>query len=122
MPRPIHFEIIAPDPAALASFYRDVFGWTITKWDGPVDYWPVATGVDAEPGIHGGLTCLDDGPPRTVNSIGVDSIDDMLARVTAAGGAVAMPKTTIPGVGYQAYVTDPPGALMGLHQEDALAR
>ncbi|MCY3748847.1 MAG: hypothetical protein OXG64_06075 [Chloroflexi bacterium] len=22
MPRPIHFEIIAPDPAALASFYQ----------------------------------------------------------------------------------------------------
>lgn len=46
----------------------------------------------------------------------------MLARVPAAGGAVAMPKTTIPGVGYQAYVTDPQGVLMGLHQEDPSTR
>ena len=48
MSRPIRSEILAPDSAALASLDQDGFGWTITKSDGPVDDWLVATGGDAE--------------------------------------------------------------------------
>ena len=48
MSRPIRFEILAPDSAALASLDQDGFSWTITRWDGPVDDWLVATGDDAE--------------------------------------------------------------------------
>jgi hypothetical protein len=45
MAEPItHFEITADDPVRAAAFYRDSFGWTITKWDGPANYWLVSTG------------------------------------------------------------------------------
>jgi predicted enzyme related to lactoylglutathione lyase len=50
MNRPVHFEIHAEDPERAASFYSELFGWKITKWDGPVDYWLVSTGSDT-PGI-----------------------------------------------------------------------
>src|SRR4051812_15755751 len=35
MPRVIHFEISADEPERAARFYADVFGWEVTKWDGP---------------------------------------------------------------------------------------
>src|SRR5262249_26811586 len=41
MPRVIHFEISADDPQRAADFYARVFGWKITKWDGPQPYWLV---------------------------------------------------------------------------------
>ena len=48
MSRPIRSEILAPDSAALASLDQVGFGWTIIRWDGPVDDWLVAIGDDAE--------------------------------------------------------------------------
>jgi uncharacterized protein len=34
MNRPVHFEIHAEDPERAANFYRQLFGWEITKWAG----------------------------------------------------------------------------------------
>ena len=50
----MHFEILARAPDSLVTFYRNVFGWTIEKWEGPVDYWLVRTG-DEVLGIDGAL-------------------------------------------------------------------
>src|SRR5439155_19682712 len=55
MPRPAHFEIPAENPERAIAFYKDVFGWTFQKWDGPMPYWMITTGPDTEPGINGGL-------------------------------------------------------------------
>ncbi len=38
MSRVVHFEIHADDPERAAKFYERALGWTISKWDGPVDY------------------------------------------------------------------------------------
>ena len=40
--------------------------------------------------------------PRTINTIGVDSVDAYLEKVIRKGGKIAKPKMAIPGVGYQA--------------------
>lgn len=56
MPRVQHFEISANDPEKVASFYEKVFGWKVTKWEGPVEYWLVETGETEEPGIDGGTS------------------------------------------------------------------
>src|SRR5215469_1323983 len=45
MPRVVHFEIHAQEPERAARFYSEVFGWEITKWGGPVDYWLIKTGA-----------------------------------------------------------------------------
>ena len=55
MPKVIHFEIHAGDPKRAMTFYKAVFGWEFTAWDGPEDYWVIRTGPKDEPGIDGGL-------------------------------------------------------------------
>ena len=44
MPRVVHFEITAEDPDRAAGFYSQVFGWELTKWEGPMEYWLITTG------------------------------------------------------------------------------
>jgi predicted enzyme related to lactoylglutathione lyase len=118
--RPIHFEITAKDPAALARFYQQAFGWQFERWDGPQEYWLISTGHDA-PGIDGGLLPRR-GAGGTVNTLGVASVDEAVARVEANGGIVAVPKMALPGIGWLAYCVDPQGTMFGLMQEDESAR
>lgn len=120
MSRVVHFELPADDPERAARFYSDVFGWKVQKWEGPMEYWLLMTGDPSKPGIDGGLMrACPDSPPRTpINTIGVESVDESVARVCGAGGSVAMPKHAIPGVGWIAYCKDTEGVLFGLMQED----
>jgi predicted enzyme related to lactoylglutathione lyase len=120
MPRPIHFELPADDPDRAVKFYSETFGWKITKWDGPMEYWMVSTGEG--PGINGGLMRRPHPGASTVNTLGVESLDDTVAKVVAAGGKVAMPRMAVPGVGYLAYCTDPEGNMFGMMQPDTSAK
>ena len=67
MNRFVHFELASDDVEKTAQFYRDVFGWKVQKWEGPVTYWLVETGEESEPGINGGLMETDgpSGAPST---------------------------------------------------------
>ena len=121
MQRVIHFEFAAENPERATKFYRDVFGWESTSWGGPMEYWLVKTGADS-PGIDGGILRHDPNMPRTVNTIGVSSVDESLEKVKRNGGKVALPKSAIPGVGYQAYCLDTEGNMFGIHQADASAK
>jgi len=121
MPRVVHFEIAANEPEKVAKFYKDVFGWKVEKWAGPMDYWMVTTGK-GEPGIDGGISRKDGPFQTTTNTIGVPSVDKFIKKAEAAGGKVAIPKHAIPGVGYQAYLTDPDGNLFGIHEENKEAK
>jgi predicted enzyme related to lactoylglutathione lyase len=62
-----------------------------------------------------------DGAPRTVNTIGVDDLEDAVQKVESAGGKVVVPKMPIPGVGWLVYCTDTEGMLFGIHKEDPTA-
>lgn len=118
MPRVIHFELPAEDPARAAKFYADVFGWTFNKWDGPDEYLLALTGDDSEPGINGGIMrhSPEFAAKTPVNTIDVPSVDAFTAKIEAAGGAVVMPKTEVPGVGYLAYCRDTEGIVFGIMQ------
>jgi hypothetical protein len=121
MNRFTHFELATSDLEKTAAFYREVFGWKIEKWEGPIDYWLVDTGDAATPGINGGLMAAGGGFSGTINTIEVADIDAAIAKVLANGGELALPKDAIPGVGYQAYFKDNAGILVGLHQADPKA-
>lgn len=54
MPRVIHFEIHASEPEAVATFYSELFGWKISKFEG-MEYWLIDTGEKSTPGIDGGI-------------------------------------------------------------------
>lgn len=120
MPRPIHFEIAADDTARAIAFYTGVFGWNIRSWDGPMEYHMVSTGTDG-PGIDGGITKRQSPEERTTNTVGVDSVDAYLAKITAAGGKTLAPKVAIPGIGWFALVADTEGNPFGLMQLDPTA-
>jgi predicted enzyme related to lactoylglutathione lyase len=120
MPRPVHFEIPADDPARAIEFYRSVFGWTFQAWDGPMPYWMVRTGSEG-PGIDGGLHPRAYPGQPSANTIDVPSCDDLVARIEQAGGRVSVPKMAIPGVGWLAYCVDPEGNAFGIMQQDAQA-
>src|SRR5450830_206143 len=85
--RVVHFDIPIDDSDRAGAFYRDVFGWTISKW-GPMDYWTMTTGAEPGPGVEGALTTRAEAPEGVVVYVGVDDIDEAMARVTGAGGTV----------------------------------
>jgi len=127
MNRVVHFEIHASDPAKLVEFYTNVFGWKVNHMP-EFDYWLIDTGAEGA-GIGGGLTrrrgsAPADGAPVSafVCSLGVVSVDDMLSKALGRGASIALPKMGIPGVGWQAYIKDPDGNILGLHQPDPNAK
>lgn len=128
MPRPTHFEIHADDPARAETFYRDVFGWTFEQIaTGPMAYWYVVTGTEQR-GINGGMHQRRGPKPQDgqavigfVCTMDVSSLDLYLDKALRAGATLAVAKMAIPGVGWQAYVKDTEGNLIGLHQSDPTA-
>ena len=110
--RVVHFEITADDPERAAEFYRHSFGWTITNWEGPVDYWLVSSGDG--PGIDGAITVRAH-DQAVINTIQVEgNLEDAVARVVAAGGSQLGSVNPIPGVGRLTYATDTEGNVFGI--------
>ena len=122
MPRPVHFEIPSDNPQRAIEFYSTVFGWKFTKWAGPMDYWLITTGTAPEPGIDGGLMQRRDPNQPCVNTITVANLDDSVAAVLANGGAIALSKMPVPGVGWLAYCKDTDGHIFGMMQPDTSAK
>ena len=122
MPRPVHFEIPAEKPERAMQFYTTVFGWKFEKWAGPMDYWLITTGTAPEPGIDGGLMQRRDPNQPCVNTITVANLDDSVAAVLANGGAIALSKMPVPGVGWLAYCKDTDGHIFGMMQPDTSAK
>lgn len=117
MSRVVHFEVPSSDLAASRKFYENVFGWKITKWEGPIEYWLITTGAPDAPGIDGGLGGATANELKgTVNTVEVVDLDEAIKKVAANGGQVVMPKGEIPGVGWLAYVREPGGAVLGMIQ------
>lgn len=128
MPRVAHFEIHASEPAKLAAYYRELFGWKLQHLP-HIDYWLIDTSEGTEPGINGGLLQRRGPKPaegQAVNAfvctVNVSLVDTFRAKAMSLGGTEALPKMAIPGVGYVAYCKDPDGNIFGLHQADTNAK
>lgn len=126
MPRVIHFEIHAGNPERAIKFYGELLGWQFTKWDGPVPYWLITTGPEAQPGINGGLIQRRgdvDGQAVIgyVCTVEVSEVDQFITKAVAAGGLVVVPKMPIPGVGWLVYCNDTEGNIFGMMQADPQA-
>jgi predicted enzyme related to lactoylglutathione lyase len=126
MGRVVHFEIHAGDPERAVAFYTGVFGWQFNSWGGPMEYWVITTGPDSEPGINGGLVRRRGEIDGTavlayVCTVSVDDVDASVEKVLASGGALALPKMPIPGIGWLAYGKDTEGNIFGMMQNDPAA-
>ncbi len=51
-----------------------------------------------------------------INTIDVESLEQTIAKVEAAGGKKVHGPTEVPGVGMHAYCEDPDGTLFGMMQ------
>lgn len=118
MARVVHFEISTKDPEKNVVFYKEVFGWRVEKWAGPIEYWLLHTGNEDKPGIDGGLSRCESDQPKTVNTIDVADVQASTDKVVAHGGKIINPVHAVPGVGWLSYVEDPEGNQWGLMQSD----
>jgi predicted enzyme related to lactoylglutathione lyase len=121
MGRVVHFEIHASDPQAASAFYSEIFGWTIRKWDGPVEYYLVSTGEGD--GIDGAILPRRGDRPASgapvnayVCTVAVTSLDDAIAAVEKARCKIVLEKNEIPGVGWLCYANDLDGNIFGMLQ------
>jgi uncharacterized protein len=123
MDKVVHFEIPAEDLGRAKAFYGDVFDWQLQDVDMGNDatYTTVGTvAVDDKMmptevgGINGGMMSRSPEISSPVITVGVQSIDDSVKRIEAAGGTVVTPRTEIPGMGAFAYFTDTEGNTLGL--------
>lgn len=123
MARVVHFEIHAENPERAITFYRELFGWTFTAWEGPTEYWLIRTGPPSEAGIDGALLrrhgSIDGNAVIAyVCTIDTASVDDSLEALQTLGGVVALPKLAVPGIGWLAYGKDTEGNIFGMMQAD----
>lgn len=119
MPRVVHFEIHADDPARCAKFYDELFGWSAERF-GDQDYWIVTTGMPNEPGIDGAIVQRRGGSGDKINSyvstVDVSNIDKYIGRAKDLGAEQVVPKQEVPGVGWTAYFKDTEGNIFGMFQ------
>lgn len=135
MNRVVHFEIHADDIERAKKFYADVFGWEMKQMGAEFgDYVIVMTGPGPDElagkpldmktiGINGGMMLRKGprpAPDAPVNGytgiIGVENIDETIAKIEAAGGTLALAKMNVPGVGDLAYYHDTEGNIFGVIQ------
>jgi len=122
--RVVHFEIPYDDAQRAGDFYSSVFGWQVMPMP-DMDYTIVTTGPSGESGptepgfINGGMFARREGFTGPNLVLGVDSIDESLAAVEKAGGAVVRPREPVGDMGFAAYFSDPEGNLVGLWENAA---
>jgi predicted enzyme related to lactoylglutathione lyase len=118
----IHFELPADNVDRAKKFYGDIFDWKVNDMPEMNYAIFITTETDEKSGpvkpgeINGGLAKR--GQAITVPSfaISVPDIDVYLKKITAAGGKVLQPKTSVGGMGFMAYFSDPEGNVLSLWQ------
>jgi uncharacterized protein len=108
-----HFAIYIDDIERAKNFYDSVFDWGFNAY-GPSDFLQITADKSENAEPIGALQARKYSPvPEKIIgfecSIGVADIDDIIARVSAGGGQVLMPKTAIPYVGWVAKFLDTEG-------------
>lgn len=123
MNKVVHFEVPFDDKQRAKQFYGEAFGWQIDEMP-EIGYISLTTtpaddkGYPTEPGgINGGLVERSQDTPAPIITIGVDSVDNYIKKVEAAGGKLMSPKGEVPDMGYFAYVKDTENNIIGLWQD-----
>ena len=118
-----HCVIPCDDQARAQKFYETMFGWQIAKLPGIDYYWITATETDPEtmmpktPGsIDAGMRQRRHPEERPVITMTVESLDESLEKVSAAGGKVVLPNKPVGNYGFYAEVSDTEGNVIGMWQ------
>lgn len=110
--------ITAADVERARKFYEAVFGWTFEDWGPPGFY--IINGAGVAAALQERHEPLVGTHPRSFEiSVGVDDLDDIIARVKAAGGRIVMDKSHIETVGTLIQFLDTEGNRMGAMKYDS---
>jgi predicted enzyme related to lactoylglutathione lyase len=110
-------EQVSDDPKQAQDFYTSLFGWgTDVFKPGEIDYTMISSGGQ----MHGGFSKAMEGapPPHWLGHILVESLDETIEKVNAAGGRIAAGPFEMAEVGRIAIVADPQGAYVGIYEAE----
>lgn len=111
------FAITCDDVERARKFYEAALGWTFEAW-GPPDFYLIR-GAGIQGAIQARHEPIAGTHPRSFEiTIGVDDLDDIIRRVTAAGGTIVMQKMKLDGVGTLIHFTDTEGNRVGAMKYD----
>jgi uncharacterized protein len=121
-----HFAIHIDDMERAKKFYDEVFNWGFNSY-GPSDFLQIQSDKTENAMPIGALQSrtYSPVPEKTIGfecTIGVESIDDTIKKVSRSGGQILMPKTPIAYVGWIAKFLDTEGNLFCAMQYDNTAR
>ena len=102
-------DLNTKDLAGSQRFYGEVFNW---RFDGSANgpYMHITAGTEMIGGMRQ-IGANEPQPPSWLGYVGVDDVAATVAKISAAGGQVYMPATTMPNVGTFAVTDDPTGGV-----------
>jgi predicted enzyme related to lactoylglutathione lyase len=118
--RILWYELLTNDMKAAEKFYTNVVGWTVKPFDGspmPYDIWNRAGDVGV-----GGVMSIPPGmnyPPHWVMYVGVEKLEDAIAKIERLGGSGLSPLIEVPNVGRMRVMKDPQGAMFAVFEPAA---
>jgi len=115
MPNPIvRWQIVTPEPAQAAAFYREVFGWELSVANS-MGYRELRTGAKSATPVDGGVWPSPPGQLGFVQLfIEVPDIDKSIAKATELGAKTLVPKSVLPDGDCMAILLDPTGISFGI--------
>lgn len=108
-----HIDIPVDDVERAKGFYSGLFGWQIAEVPGFEGYpmWQAPNKISG-----GGLAPRDEKFQQPRSYVEVDSIDEVMRKVTELGGREIMPKTEISPTSWWAIFIDTEGNEVGLYE------
>ena len=128
MPTIVHFEIPTDNLQRARTFYGDLLGWKIEKYEDPnnpssMEYWLITTTDEkGEKALMGGMMQREQPQQQILNYIDVPSIDEYASKVEKLGGKVVFPKSAVPTMGYFAVCLDTENNTFALWETDRNAK
>lgn len=116
----VHFEIPAEDMARAEKFYREVFGWEMSKM---MDEYIIANTIESDQngptkpgGVNGALAKKSKMYQHPDIVIEVPSLEDHIEKIKAAGGEIVTEPQEVPNMGRFAMFKDTEGNVTGIWQ------
>jgi len=106
----IHAEIRSADPDATREFFGELFVWSYSDGAYP-GYTFVDTGVDGA--LPTAISPLQGDDDAVLFFVGVQDVEETLARAERLGGRIVQPAQTVPGVTF-GVLADKQGHLIGV--------
>jgi len=123
MPTIVHFDLPADNVDRAKKFYEKLFEWKFNQVPMPTPFFLIETkDLNGNPGVGAGMGERKLPEQRTMNYIGVLSVEEYITKVKKLGGNIIMQRTAVAGWGYLAICVDTENNNFGLWQEDKNAK